>query len=189
VRTFIALPLPADAHEMLEELQRPMLDLGADVRWTPIESVHLTVKFLGEIEHSVLPPLTDAIRRVAADSGRFSVRLHGVGAFPNLRAPNILWCGIQGDMERLQALQQGVESACAKLGFPPEERPFAPHLTLGRVRSRRNLRPLLNCIRINSLLECVTGIERINLYQSSLSPRGAIHTILESFPFGGGDTE
>lgn len=156
--------------------------------WTPIESIHLTVKFLGEIESSELPPLADEIRRVTVNSGGFSLRLQGVGAFPNLRAPNILWCGIQGDIEKLRALQQVVESACAELGFPCEERPFAPHLTLGRIRSRRNLRPLLNCIRINSPLECVASIERINIYQSSLSPSGAIHKILESFPLGGGDT-
>ena len=173
---------------MLGELQRPMRDLGADVRWTPIESVHLTVKFLGEIDPSGLPPLVDGIRRAAVNSAGLSLRLHGVGAFPNLRAPNILWCGVQGDMERLQTLHQAVESACAQLGFASEPGPFKPHLTLGRVRSRRNLRPLLNCIRINSLLECVAGIERINLYQSYLSPRGAIHSILESFPLSGGDT-
>ena len=173
---------------MLEELQRPMLDLGADVRWTPIESIHLTVKFLGEIEPSVLPLLADGVRRAVANSGVFSLRLHGLGAFPSLRSPNILWCGVQGDIERLQALQQAVESACAQLGFASEQRPFRPHLTLGRIRSRRNLRPLLNCIRINSPLECVAAIERINVYQSSLSPRGAIHKILESFPLGGGDT-
>jgi 2'-5' RNA ligase len=187
VRTFIALPLPADAHKMLEELRRPLLDLGADVRWTPIESIHLTVKFLGEIEPSVLPALADGIRRVVLNSGGFSVRLQGLGAFPSLRSPNILWCGIQGDVGMLQALQQAVESACSQLGFAPEQRPFKPHLTLGRIRRRRHLRPLLDCIRINSPLECVADIERINIYQSSLSPRGAIHKILESFPLGRGD--
>ena len=181
MRTFIAIPLPQACREILEKMQRPMRSLGADVRWTSIASIHLTLKFLGEIDQAVLPELAAALRAIPGAPLELSVR--GLGAFPDLRNPRVVWCGVQGDIQRLGTLQYEVESACEILGFEREKRAFHPHLTLGRVNGKRNLQPLLDYIRIGTELESSFAAENVNIYKSVLTPRGAVYTILESVAF------
>lgn len=114
-----------------------------------------------------------------------ALRLHGVGGFPNLRNPRVIWCGLEGDLPMLEALQQRVESACLGAGFAPEERPFQPHLTLGRVRGKTNLQPLLDYIKIGSALEHAFVAREFNVYQSTLRPQGALYTVLEKIELKG----
>ena len=178
MRTFIAIPLPEACREILEKMQRPMRSLGADVRWTSIASIHLTLKFLGEVDPPVVPELASALRSIPAAPLGLSVR--GLGAFPDLRNPRVVWCGVQGDIQRLGSLQSELEFACEKLGFEREKRAFYPHLTLGRVNGKRNLQPLLDYIRIGTELESSFVAECVNVYKSVLMPRGAVYTILES---------
>ncbi len=182
MRTFIAIPLPEACREILEKMQRPMRSLGADIRWTSIASIHLTLKFLGEIDPAVVPELASALRSISAAS--FGLSIRGLGTFPDLRNPRVVWCGVQGDVGRLAALQSEVENACGKLGFEREKRAFHPHLTLGRVNGKRNLQPLLDYIRIGTEVESSFVADNINIYESVLMPRGAVYTILESIALG-----
>jgi len=171
------VPLPAECREILEQIQRPLRVLGADVRWTSVPSIHLTLKFLGEIDVDRVEELASAVRRVKVPA--FSLRLRGLGAFPNLHNPRVIWCGLEGETEKLSSLQAGVETACAELGFERESRPFHAHLTLGRVGGKRNLQPLLDYIKIGSELECAFLADCVNIYKSVLMPRGAVYTVLE----------
>ncbi len=180
MRAFIAVPLPPDCRETLEKIQLPMRSLGADVRWTSIASIHLTLKFLGEIEPSLIPVLASALRSVSASS--FALCIRGLGAFPNLHNPRVIWCGIEGDVRNLESLQADVEASCESLGLEREARPFHPHLTLGRVNGKRNLQPVLDYIRIGTELESAFAANCVNIYKSVLTPRGAIYTVLESIP-------
>jgi 2'-5' RNA ligase len=177
MRTFIAVPLSAQCRETLEQMQRPLRSLGADVRWTSVSSIHLTLKFLGEIDPAGVPELASALRTVTVPA--FNLRLRGLGAFPNLHSPRVIWCGLEGEIEKLSSLQAGVEATCTGLGFEREARAFHPHLTLGRVNGKRNLQPLLDYIRIGSELESAFIADCLNVYKSVLMPRGAVYTVLE----------
>jgi RNA 2',3'-cyclic 3'-phosphodiesterase len=182
MRTFIAVSMPHPCREMLEQLQHNLRPLGADVRWVAVASIHLTLKFLGEMEPKLLPHLVEMLRASAGPEPAFSLRLHGLGGFPNLRNPRVIWCGIEGDIERLTRLQEKVESACSELGFAREERSFHPHLTLGRVNGKRNLQVLLDYIKIGTDQECAFAVNHFNVYRSTLAPRGAIYDILATVP-------
>lgn len=186
MRTFIAVPFSAEARALLGELQTELRSFGADVRWTAVSSIHLTLKFLGEIEPAVLPGLVARLRAATAAEPTFTLRLRGLGGFPNLRNPRVLWCGLEGDLQPLASLQQRVEQACLGAGFAPEERPFQPHLTLGRVRGKTNLQPLLDYIKIGSTVERAFDVREFNIYQSTLRPQGALYSVLEKIDLRGG---
>jgi 2'-5' RNA ligase len=184
MRTFIAIPIPDKCRTMLQKLQENLRPCGSDVRWVAVPSIHLTLKFLGEVNPETLPELTQNIENTVKAQAGFELRLHGLGCFPNLRNPRVIWCGIEGETERLSALHQKVETACVPLGFAPENRVFHPHLTLGRVKGKRNLQPLLDCIKIGSELECTFKADRFNIYRSTLTPQGAVYTVLKAIVLG-----
>jgi 2'-5' RNA ligase len=181
MRTFIAVPLPNDCRDTLERIQKPMRSMGADVRWTSISSIHLTLKFLGEIDPSRVPEIAAGLRTIAAIP--FELRIRGLGTFPNLHNPRVIWCGVEGETGKLISLQADVDTCCELIGFQKESRPFHPHLTLGRVNGKRNLQPLLDYIRIGTEVESAFVAGCVNIYRSELAPRGAIYTVLESAPF------
>ncbi len=170
---------------MLEQMQQSLRTYGADVRWVAIPSIHLTLKFLGEVDPDTIPKLAESFENAAKSLHSFDLRLHGLGCFPNHRNPRVIWCGIDGDTEGLSLLQQQVETACASFGFPPETRAFHPHLTLGRVNGKRNLQPLIDCIKIGSDLESSFKADHFNIYKSTLKPQGAVYTVLKTIPLAG----
>lgn len=179
MRTFIAVPLPVECTRTLAEMQGALRRFGAEVRWTAVPSIHLTLTFLGEIDPAVLPGLAGALRALPAIPA-FTLRLEGMGAFPNLQRPRVIWCGIEGDRPALSLLQEGVETACMQAGFERENRIFQPHLTLGRVQGKRNLQALLDYIRIADSPRCEFVVDHYRIYRSTLTPRGAIYDVLES---------
>lgn len=185
MRSFIAIPLPTEARTLLGDLQKTLRSFGADVRWTVATSIHLTMKFLGEIEAASLPQLVHSLRVATAAERRFTLRMHGLGAFPDLRNPRVIWCGLDGDLPQLEMLQKKVETACADAGFPREERPFQAHLTLGRVRRKTNLKPLLDYIKIGSGLEHTIDVREFSVYQSTLRPEGALYSVLAALELKG----
>jgi 2'-5' RNA ligase len=185
MRTFIAIPLPAEARTLLGEIQQKLRSFGADVKWTAASSIHLTLKFLGEIDPAILPRLTDLLRAGASAEQAFPLSIRGLGGFPNLRLPRVIWCGLEGSTDRLVALQRKVDAACVAAGFAPEERPFQPHLTLGRVRGKSNLQPLLDYIKIGSTFESGFSVNGFNVYQSTLQPKGAVYTLLQKIELKG----
>ena len=135
LRLFVAVTLPAEAREAIARVIHALR--AADVsglRLVNPEGVHLTLKFLGNVDRSLLPALTDALHAVGEGAAPFALQLSGVGAFPNPRSPRVLWAGVLGDTESLTALASRVDDTCSTLGFSRERRPFSPHLTLARVR-------------------------------------------------------
>jgi 2'-5' RNA ligase len=180
MRTFVAIPLPEECRNMLDRLQLNLRACRADVRWVSISSIHLTLKFLGEVNPESIPELAESLENAAKSQPAFGIRLRGLGCFPNQKSPHVVWCGLNGDTESLSRLQQQVETACMSLGFSPENRAFHPHLTLGRVKGKRNLQPLLDCIKIGSDLECSFQADHFNIYKSILKPQGAVYTVLKT---------
>ncbi len=180
MRTFIAVPLPKDCQAILNQMQESLRSYQADVRWVAIRSIHLTLKFLGEADPAIIPDLGTLLRESVGSERRFHLRLCGLGCFPNLKNPRVIWCGIDGETDHLMRLQRAVESACTKLGFVPEERDFRPHLTLGRIQGRRNIPAMTEHIAAGSDLACAFQVDCFHLYKSVLKPQGAEYTVLST---------
>ncbi len=179
MRTFIAIPLPDQARALLGEMQEKLRAFRADVKWTAVSSIHLTLKFLGEIDPAAVPRMVELLRAATTSERPVPLNLRGLGAFPHLHNARVIWCGLNGDLPALESLQRKVETACVDAGFAPEDRTFQPHLTLGRVRGKTNLQPLLNYIKIGAALEYAFVAREYDVYRSTLRPQGALYTILE----------
>ena len=181
LRLFLALELPPEVRDSLEEIQRGLKRTGADVRWVRIGSIHLTLKFLGPVE----PERVEEIAEAASGAGPLTLSPSSAGFFPGARSPRVVWAGLSGDLEELGALASGLEQALVPLGFAAEKRGFSPHLTLGRVRSSRNKRDL-----IEAVLDLADwrgpGFQarELILFKSDLKPSGAVYTALKRLPLG-----
>jgi 2'-5' RNA ligase len=153
------------------------------VRWVPPGSLHLTLKFLGDIAASSVPQVAAAVQSAAGQASAFEVGVGGLGAFPNMRQPRVVWLGLHAPPALLE-LQRSLEAGLARLGYAPEGRAFSPHLTVGRVsrsagsRERQALGRALAGETVGSL--GVFRVDAVHLYQSVLQPGGAVYTKLHS---------
>jgi len=176
LRSFIAIELPETLKKALAEFQQELGECDPDVRWTRPEHIHLTLKFLGNIEEDKADIIAAKIKEICEGQPGFKLGILGTGVFPNNRLPRILWAGIELKDE-IKALQAGIEEAMASLGFEREKRRFSPHLTLGRFRSPRGKQAVLD--KMDSYRENIFGIMDVNsvlLMRSDLDPGGAKHT-------------
>lgn len=191
LRLFVAIDLPSSWLDALavaqKDLQRAIKGAGApDIRWVRPEGFHLTLKFLGHVEAARRAEVEDALARVPREVFGFEIRLGAPGAFGDRRGPRVLWVGLAGDLQRLSNLAGAVEACTRPLGFEPEKRPFAPHLTLARVPDTYAAGPRL------ALSKYVKGlrlpavepmrVERFQLMQSHLGRGGARYESLATFP-------
>jgi RNA 2',3'-cyclic 3'-phosphodiesterase len=134
MRCFIALNLPQAERDALHAALEPIRQQDLPVRWTAADSLHLTLKFLGDIEGSEVPRIEEVLRAAADRHGPLQLELTGFGAFPSLRRASVLWVGVAPSAE-LSSLQQQVELACSRLGYAREQRPYRPHITVARLRA------------------------------------------------------
>jgi len=181
-RLFIALELPPDVLRAIGRVQSDLKSaLGVrSLRWTRPEGIHLTLKFLGDAPAARLDELKAGMALAAAPSRPIELRALGLGCFPNLERPRVLWVGLAGDIDALRALQAGVERRIAPLGFPSEERGFSPHLTLART-AQGTSRPDLAAIgavaaRRDRLEVGAWQATSLSLMRSQLKPDGAVYT-------------
>ncbi len=186
-RLFIAVELPDDVKAGLAGLQRTLRPYLIEAAWVRPEGLHLTLKFLGDTPEDRIPAVRDACERAVRPFSAFSIELKGIGVFPDWRRPRVLWVGVETTGATLGALQAAVERAVEALGFPPETRPFVPHLTLARVKQSHPAALQKMREREKSVLERSYGIvwvRQVTLFESRLHPQGAIYTPLAHFPLG-----
>lgn len=181
IRSFIAIELPADVRSELEKLQGALKSARFDfVRWVPAENIHVTLKFLGNISPTRVDGIVNVIKELSREFEPFKLEISGIGAFPNLKRPRVLWVGLGGDIDRLQALQASLEEKLVRLGFAREPRTFTPHLTLARLREnippdqRRAFSDLIGGHSVQ--LGCRFVADAISLMKSQLFPSGAVYT-------------
>jgi 2'-5' RNA ligase len=183
MRTFIAVDLSSEIKDRLSSLIRTLRPLGAAVKWVSRESMHLTLKFLGEIDEQGAEAVRAMLSTSLSGIGPIPLACRGTGYFPpGSKSPRVLWAGIEA-APALARLQENVESGCVRLGFPREERPFQPHLTLGRVKSPSRLAPLL--AEFERRREEDFGrmeAQRLTFFRSRLNPSGAEYSVLAEFP-------
>jgi 2'-5' RNA ligase len=182
VRAFVALALPANARAATAAVQRRLMDAaGRDspVRWVRAEAIHLTLSFLGQIPERRVAEITAALAEAIRGRHALPVVLHGAGAFPTVERPRVIWLGLDDPSGALVALQAEVVRRLAELGFRPEERPFSPHLTLGRVANEARAQDR----RFDRLRQALAGLQNATaetavltdlvLMQSRLSSAGS----------------
>ena len=186
MRAFVGIGLPAACRDAIGAALAPLRAGRSRVAWTPDRNLHLTLKFLGEIDGGRVAGLAALMADAARDVPPFDLVAQGAGGFPSLRAPRVLWVGIREPLELVGKLQQNMETAFAGAGFPPEDRPFHPHVTVGRVRGvlppgwGEAFRAAFAGARLRPV-----PVASYQLYESRLSPGGADYTVLHDVPFGG----
>ncbi len=182
IRTFIAVRLPAEVRRRLMQIEKRLMQSGADVKWAPEENFHITLKFLGDVEQARIPAVEEAVRRAVSGLDAFDLTLAGVGAFG--RPLRVVWVGITSGSGELKSLAGRVEDALAEVGFPKEDRPFSAHVTLGRVRSPRGVERLRECIE--SLKNEPAGdvhVAGVTVMKSELRREGSTYTPIADLGF------
>jgi len=185
IRSFLAIELPKTILEKIRELQAELKQSRADVKWVSPEKIHLTLKFFGSIEESKVDEIIGDIEEPVRLAPPFSLNVRGMGAFPHLKNPRVIWMGLIDERGVLVPFQKELEGRLEKAGFAPEKRSFQPHLTLGRMNSSRGKDELI--WRIEKHQEEEFGgfeVERVVLFKSDLRPTGPIYTALRDVRLG-----
>ena len=185
LRCFIAIDIPDRIRQEIGALTDNLKKYDADVKWIPPENLHLTLKFLGSTAEILLAGVNDALSAVVVSYKPFCIKIEDTGFFPNRKNPRICWIGLEDDAGILKSLHADVENAMKRLGFKSEDRGFNPHLTIGRVRSRRGMIAVMN--ELDHYKDRAFGdvmVENIKIMKSELKPKGAEYTCLYEVPFG-----
>lgn len=179
-RLFIAIDLPPEVKVLLRELQTQLGQHTRAARWADPNGTHLTLKFLGDVRVPLIAAVTEGMEQAARGSHPLTLHTAAPGGFPRPERPRVLWLGVAGDLDALRLLHAAVEREIAPLGFPTEQRPFAPHLTLGR--SHKDPRPA-ELQEIGGALAQIAApppvtfeVREVVLMRSELRPGGARYT-------------
>ncbi len=186
IRTFIAIPIDAKVQSAAKGLVHALQDSGDGVRWVPLDNLHLTLKFLGEVDNTLIPEVCKTVRECCEPTPVTELHVCGVGGFPNAERPRIVWAGIETGGDVLAALVERLEIAFAKLGFKREPRDWMPHLTLGRTR-RGGRNPAQLQQRISAHADLDLGwmeATEVRVYASYLDKQGPTYHVMDTIPLG-----
>ena len=183
VRTFLAIDLPNEVKDHLLKLQNSLKQAKADVRWVKKDLMHLTMRFLGDVAPDMIPRIGEAANIATNGLETFELKTSNLGVFPNLRRPKVIWVGLAGKVDILNLLKERLDNNLLQIGFQKEDRPFSPHLTLGRIKSGKNIYKLSQMIIEQDKLFINQKIisfkvKELLVYKSVLSPSGPSYTIL-----------
>ena len=186
IRSFISIELSDDIRRSMADLIAELRKAGADVTWMPTEKIHLTLKFLGNTDDSLIPKIKEEISKKLLHYNAFYIKIVGVGCFPSEKRPRVLWVGMENS-DILQSIQKEMDTEVAGLGFAREDRPFSPHLTIGRVRSQTGIAEMLRRLaEFRTAYFGVIEVKSIHIMKSELKPAGAEHTSIAEIPIGTG---
>jgi 2'-5' RNA ligase len=182
LRAFIALPVPGDVRRHLGRLHESVPPAAGRITWVKPEAIHLTCLFLGDVPAERVVPMGEALREAVAEIPAFETALGEVGAFPDFRRPRVVWIGLERGAEAAVALKERIEPALVPHGFTPEDRPYHPHITLGRVRTDGKVRELEHAAAhwVLPFEHWMSG-EAV-LYRSELTRNGPVYTPLVHAP-------
>jgi len=183
MRTFIAIELPEQIKHRLAELQTKLKESNTDVKWVNPENIHLTLKFLGEIDAVKSNQIIKVITEISSSFTPFQVSLANIGAFPKIEFARVIWVAIDTGNKEVKLLAQQLEERLDKLGIPKEDRPFSSHITIGRVRSGKNSDKLAKSLKESEDYFRKENIEftatGITLFKSTLSSSGPSYEALQ----------
>jgi RNA 2',3'-cyclic 3'-phosphodiesterase len=182
LRCFLAADPPSEVQEKLARLVAGLASHDADVKWVAPDCFHLTLKFFERVSPAQNEQIGSLLERTCRQEAGFRVRLSSPGGFPNLRRPNILWLGCDRGQTELCALAGRIQTELEAGGFQRDARPFHPHLTLGRVRNRRGLKSLIECLtRMDEPVSDEYDLKELIWYRSTLTPVGPSYEALRRF--------
>lgn len=178
VRTFIAIEISDALRQKIAGVQEKLKKEKERVSWTKPGNIHVTLKFLGDVEENEINAIVEAVERAVGSFNSFILSVKNIGAFPNLRRPRVFWVGIENPPVQLTQIFEKIEDELNQIGFPKETRKFSPHLTIGRVRS-----PISDGFIEKFKKETFEGgkvrVEEIVVMKSDLKPTGAVYTPLK----------
>jgi 2'-5' RNA ligase len=185
IRTFIAINIPDHVREAIDGFQKKLKEYSADVKWVRPESIHITLKFLGDVEIGRIDKMAHAVQDAVNDVEPFTISVSGVGTFPNDRRPRVLWVGVQEGAETLSDLAKKIDHALSTMGFEKEKRKYSAHLTLGRVRSPNYIDKTVRDMRSMGFESESFAVGSIEVMKSQLLKTGAVYTALHHIKFKG----
>jgi len=180
IRTFIAFETPEIVKHRIMEIQTELRKVDTDIRWETADKFHATIKFLGDIEEAILPEVLQDIAKILSLHSPFRVSYSGIGGFPDIAHPRVLWVGCNDPDGKLQALKTALDTGLVHWGFEIERRAFHPHITLGRVKNNRGLQYLTPILEKLTFDPHETTINGITVMKSILKPQGAHYTVLRT---------
>ncbi len=181
LRAFIAFELPESVASTIGGVQKDIKSSGVKIRWVKPGNIHLTLKFLGDIKSEDLEKVETAIKESARGVSKINLLAKGMGLFPGIKKPRVMWLGVGGQLESLFKLQSTLDENLEKSGFPRDKRPFKGHLTLGRIKGKIDTKKLVDSMRSLKGVESDSFFaDRIILFKSDLKPTGAVYTKLSS---------
>jgi RNA 2',3'-cyclic 3'-phosphodiesterase len=180
-RIFIAIQTPPVLQHALADVRASFEPLPIAFRWVAPSHLHATLKFLGDVPEAKLVAVYHALNRAAAGQQPFGLTARTLGCFPSSRRPRVLWMGLDDPQQGLGNVFQQLDSALADVGFPLEDRPFHPHLTLARIRHPQSCPPFIALLS-SYQTRCFgdISVDRIEVFQSQLQPTGAVYTVLHT---------
>ncbi len=195
MRAFIAIELSPEIKDSLAQIESHLKYSGADVKWVEKDNIHLTLKFLGEITEEKCEKIKSILYEIGKDIKPFELSLKiskegsdpFLGAFPNLEHPRVIWVGLDKGAAEARILAEKIDEALSKIGFQKESRPFAAHLTIGRVRSAKNkeaLKEKITLYQVQKASGTWYKVSSVILFQSTLTPKGPIYTKLHEARLG-----
>jgi 2'-5' RNA ligase len=181
LRVFIAVSIPEPVACFLRDVQARLQLPATDVRWLAVKNIHLTLKFLGDVDPSRVLDVAARMDDAAGQIPPFSLKARGAGVFPDLRRARVLWVGLDGALEPLSRIQAALESGLESSGFKKESRRFHPHLTIGRTRRRIDAHTMgASLERLKEAVSDSFRVDRLGLFKSTLKPAGADYSLLHT---------
>ena len=183
IRSFLAIELPADQKEIVAGYIQELRQVPSKIKWVLPQQTHFTLKFFGSIMPETVEKISQTLSPVLSGFPEFHLTLKGIGAFPNLFRPRVIWLGLGGEIDSLRGIQRIIDQALIPLGIPKEERPFRGHLTLGRNKENQINESFYRHLSEWSKEETTPfTVEKVILFQSDLKPAGPVYTKLMIFP-------
>ncbi|UCE53404.1 MAG: RNA 2',3'-cyclic phosphodiesterase [Desulfobacterales bacterium] len=180
IRAFIAFEIPDDVLSSLSRVQEGLKSYKFQAKWVRPQSIHLTLKFLGTIQSTHIRQIARVMHDAAEGYAPITLSVRGIGVFPNIRRPRVIWVGLAGQVNLLGELQQKLDVGLSEIGFQKEERSFKGHLTLGRFKTRINSADIIRALEEFAEFETQPFAgDQLILFKSELRPTGAVYSKLE----------
>ena len=185
IRTFIALELPPAVFSLLHKVQQDLKRMNIRARWVRPENIHITLKFLGDINPGDIDKIGAAMTAAAIEFPSVTLTVRGIGVFPGIKRPRVIWVGLGGDIRSLLSLQSRLEQELAGAGFPKDKRSFKAHLTLGRIKQSAGPAVIRQMISEYATLSSDEfSCNQVILFKSDLKPSGAVYSKLKQTRIG-----
>lgn len=180
IRAFIAIELNENIRNLLAKIQGYLKQLECDIKWVKPQNLHITIKFLGDVALQQLDAIKEGLQTTMTEIQPFAFTLTELGTFPDAKRPRVVWVGIDDQNLQAKKIAELTENTLAQLGFKKEDKKFSPHITIGRIKSNKNLHQLSMEIKRYPLpTDIVQSITHISVYKSTLTPSGPIYEVLD----------